>query len=187
MKVTIYGATFDMDINGKSIGELFDMIEAQGYVVYQVFADEKDISNISESEFQKLGEIEHLEVVVKELKELTLETLKEANEFIPEYIERIERFLDRIHEGTETARFIMVEQLVDTLKWFTTLLENIDYQEEDIDKDKFFTRWAETIENLLGAVEIKDFVLLADVLEYELIPVLKEYQRFIQVANKKII
>src|SRR5690554_660261 len=134
MKVTIYGATFDMDINGKSIGELFDMIEAQGYVVYQVFADEKDISNISESEFQKLGEIEHLEIVVKELKELTLETLKEANEFIPEYIERIERFLDRIHEGTETARFIMVEQLVDTLKWFTTLLENIDYQEEDIDR-----------------------------------------------------
>ena len=66
-------------------------------------------------------------------------------------------------------------------------MENIDYQEEDIDKDKFFTRWAETIENLLGAVEIKDFVLLADVLEYELIPVLKEYQRFIQVANKKII
>lgn len=187
MKVTIHGAAMDIDISGETMGELFDKIETQGYIVYQVFADGKDISNISESDFEKLGVIEHLEIVVKELKELTLETLKEVDEFIPEYIERIEKFLAKIHEGSETARFIMLQQLVDTLQWFTSLLENIDFQEENVEKNKFFMKWSETIEGLLAAVESKDLVLTADVLEYELIPVLKEYQEYIRVANKKII
>lgn len=189
MKVTVHGVNEEININGKTIGEVFDLIEAQDLVVYQVFADGKDISNINEEEFNSLGEIEDLEVVVKDVKTLTLETIKEAEDFIPEFIKRIRKFLDRINEGTEEARFIVIQQLLDTLQWLTSLLENLDgYVDNSAKKarDEFIGKWQETIENLFVAVERRDLVLISDVLEYELIPTLEEYKDFIKVTNNKM-
>ncbi|MTI59271.1 MAG: hypothetical protein FH762_04635 [Firmicutes bacterium] len=192
MEVTVHG--IDIELAGKesSIGEIFDEIQSQGSVVYRVIADGEDISNFSEEEFKELGKIGHLEIIAKDVKELTLETIKEAEEFIPKLIDRIEKFIARINDGTETARFIMIQQLLDTLDWLNTLLENIgsavgERGTNDLNQKSFFAKWKDTIASLAEGIERKDLVLISDILEYELIPVLEDYREYIQVTNEEII
>ncbi|QTL96937.1 hypothetical protein GM661_02570 [Iocasia frigidifontis] len=194
MEVIVHG--IDIELPGEKVsigvGEIFDKIQAQGSVVYQVIADGQDITNYTEEEFEDLGVIEHLEIVARGVKELTLETIKEAENFVPEFIERIEKFIVRINDGTETARFIMIEQLLETLDWLNTLLENIrsivdEKETVDLEQNEFFTKWKGTMVSLSEGIEKKDLVLISDVLEYELIPVLEEYQQYVRVTNEKII
>lgn len=192
MDVTVCG--IDIELLGKesSIGEIFDEIQSHGSVVYQVIADGKDITNFSEEEFRGLGEIGQLKIVAKDVKELTLETINEAENFIPRFIERIEKFIARINDGTETARFIMIQQLLDTLDWLNTLLENIKSAADengtiDLNEKKFFAKWKDTIASLSEGIERKDLVLISDILEYELIPVLEDCQEYIRIKNEKII
>lgn len=192
MEVTVHGIDIELVGEENSIGEIFDQIQSQGSVVYQVIADGQDITNCTEEEFKELGKIKHLEVVAKGVKELTLETIKEAEDFIPQFIERIEKFITRINDGTETVRFIMIQQLLGTLDWLNTLLQSIKNTVDEngtgkLRQKEFIARWKSTMVSLSEGLEKKDLVLISDVLEYELIPVLEEYQEYIRVTNEKII
>lgn len=192
MDVTVCG--IDIELLGKesSIGEIFDEIQSHGSVVYQVIADGQNITNYTEEEFEDLGMIEHLEIVAKDVKELTLETIKEVESFVPQFIERIEKFIAKISDGTETVKFIMIEQLLETLDWLNSLLGNIrsvvdEKGTVDLMQNEFFTKWKGTMVSLSEGIEKKDLVLISDVLEYELIPVLEEYRKYVRVINEKII
>ena len=68
MKVEIYGIDFELETEGYTVDELIEIINNKGYVVLDIIADGRDISNMSDSEIEALMPIKVLEINAKRLR-----------------------------------------------------------------------------------------------------------------------
>lgn len=75
------------------------------------------------------------------------------------------------------------QSLLDGLEWVNQFINSIKnlVQVEGVALDEIIVRWQEQLGEMLTAWENGDVVLLADIMEYEILEILKEFQSYFEM------
>ena len=188
MEIIIRGTEVDLEGYGfENVGDVFDFFTDRGYIISDLQADGQNISNSSEKEIEEIKPIEKLEIEVKEIAELEVESLEEAENYLPRAISGIEEIVAKFRQGNELKGYTMLSDLLEGLEWLSLLIEKLEDSSEinlnninEFNIKKFIKEWQEVLQKLFTAMENQDLVLIGDLLEYELLPMLKDYLKLVK-------
>ncbi|MFH0766374.1 MAG: hypothetical protein V2A61_08140 [Calditrichota bacterium] len=161
-----------------------------GQSTVQVIIDDEDITGQDWSRFREktAADIQSLELVTRDVKQVAREALDSLNEYIPRLSGQILAVAEGFRTSQERSAAELYSQVLDGLQltMHTELLirRNLGSDTTGLDKtnDTFIDsseKLGKLIEEMLNAQERGDWILLADLLEYELAPHLEDQLRHI--------
>ncbi len=108
--------------------------------------------------------------------ELMKETIESANEYIQRVIDGIGGIVYNLQSGREEKALPLCSDLFEGLKWLIECANLTKPLQKDrgiiIDSEEINT----ILEDITKAFENKDYVLLADLLEYEFMPIISGWK-----------
>jgi hypothetical protein len=129
--------------------------------------------------------IKKLEFVTKKTEDLIKETIKEASRYLPKLKRGINDTVSYFRNGKEKQAHDNYQLVLDGLEWYTSaiikILSLLDEQKLYNMTEKKIKELNKPLTDMMVAHNKKDYVLVADILEYE---ILDYIDRFIAV-NKK--
>lgn len=108
--------------------------------------------------------------------ELVMETFKSAGEYIGKVRHAVEEIVEYIQTGRENIALVRLSELPEAIEWLIQVKQltetiNLKYR-IDIDREQLNNLLAQIVE----AQANKDFVTIADCLEYEILPAIEKYR-----------
>lgn len=182
-----------------SLGRVFTDIEndlrAANQVVCRYIVNGMEISEDQEARFAtvRLTEIETLEYLTENSRDITAIVLKGWIQALPELIEKTEHLAKRmrvqglsgllksIHDVVRNCEF-----LIDSTINLKATMGDQFFCASPADWYKTEEESKKTVQEALSALENKDFVLLADVLEYDLNNVLQKWLDHLRTLEKSL-
>lgn len=132
-------------------------------------------------------------ITVVSLEEVVYSGLGHIGEGIPTLTAAIYKIVELLQSGNEgegTLRFLdVISQLEEILTIFKHTVDYVTGLPVDADGRRFLDElntFQQRVGELLGAWENRDFVLISDLLEYELVPQLETFQEQTAVLLQKI-
>lgn len=130
-------------------------------------------------------DIKKLQFITKNTENLIKETIKEASEYLPKLKNGISDTVSYFRNGEEKQAHDNYQLVMDGLEWYTgviiKVLSLLDEQELYNKAEKMIKNINRPLSNMMVAYNKQDYVLVADILEYEII----EYvDRFIDINEK---
>lgn len=182
-----------------SLGKVFTDIEndlrATNQVVCRYIVNGLEVSEAQETRFAtvKLDEVETLEYLTENGRDITALVLKGWIEALPELIEKTEQLAKRMRVQGFSGLLKSIHDLVQNCEFLIESTINLKATMGDqffgaspVDWYKTEEESKKTVRQALNALENKDFVLLADVLEYDLNNVLQMWLDHLQVLEKSL-
>lgn len=193
--------TSSFDSLKKLYENLLGEFAAQEYFVTKIKLNGEELS---ENELQKKGhlpvnDIESLELIILTMPEIALNNINNTMEYLGKLIPAVKNAseLFRTKSPEEANKYYL--QCIEGLTWFQEVVDNISsllkQELETVDlSPKSFEELQKQLLSITKEVSDsqakKDWVMLADLLEYELTPYLEEWQSvlplFVRAVQKKI-
>jgi tetratricopeptide (TPR) repeat protein len=136
-----------------------------------------------------LEKIDAQEKALEKESKTVVESLKDKQKHVPQIAKSLEEIAVDLQTGSEAYAMERLQQIIDELSSMVRTLERaeevfgLDYECLDV-KDQTIHQRSEELNNLLSEViaafENKDLVLLADLLEYELAPLISRWEEVIR-------
>ena len=177
---------------GETLGDFLLHIEkvglAQGNVVRSIKLNGHESSldsNVNRN--MRLSEIETLEVEVTSLSDIVDKNIENADAYLMKLIPGIEKSVELFRMGNEQEANQFFINIIDGVDWLSQVLDMI-LEAKAISPDAVFDGKSiqERRDNLItftqqmvDANKNKDWVLLADLLEYEILPYYQEWSNLI--------
>lgn len=147
----------------------FSHMKLDGQEIYEDFED-KIIEQIST--------LEKVEVVFLTIKELINETYLTGESYLERALPEIKKTIDLFYQGGTEQSWVNLEQILFALQWIDQLVESIEKSEHQPanwnDYLITITTIRKELAQLKSSIEAKDTILIADILNYEFLPVLEE-------------
>ncbi|MBM7684516.1 hypothetical protein [Defluviitalea raffinosedens] len=103
-----------------------------------------------------------------------MELIQTLVEYTGRLIKGINEAVDSFHEGMEGKGMDLVVQIIDGLKWtMEAITLTLDAQVEPVDVSEII----DPLNAMIEALENIDYVLIGDVLEYEILPKVEEWNQ----------
>lgn len=181
-----------------NLSEVIDSLEKEywtkGRVVCEirvngVFLTEEDESRLGQ---ENISAIERLEIKSRLPKELMMDAVQSYRELIPEIKNNVLDAAECYREMDVKRAQESFSSVLDACRWLTDALfllkKNVrNWLRTDLDGEGWKTceaRYIEVIKEIMVAFEAKDYVLLSDLLEYELANSLDEWLIQLSSADK---
>ena len=192
MKLLINGKEEALSFSGEMLGDFIVHVEqggvAQGNVVRSIKLNGQE-SSLDSSVTQKvpLSEIKTLEIEVSTLSGIIDKNIENANTYLTRLIPGIEKAVELFRTGSEQEANQFFINIIDGMDWFSQVLDMI-LAAKEISLDTVISgksiqdRQASLVDftqQMVDANKNKDWVLLADLLEYEILPYYKEWSDFL--------
>ncbi len=113
--------------------------------------------------------------------QLMLETTKTAQEYIDKLINGINQCAEDFQTGSEKRALDITLQIIDGMKWLTeamSLTKEIHKEEVNIQDINLF------LNNIIEGFENKDYILVSDILDYEIKPIISTWKQKLAKTNK---
>ena len=192
MKLLINGKEETLTCVGKTLGDFLVHIEqgkiAQGNVIRSVKLNGQETSLDSSITRQTLlTEIETLEMEVSTLSIIIDQNVENADDYLIRLIPGIKKSIELFRTGNEQEANQFFINIIDGMDWFSQVLDMI-LAAKEISSDTVIggksiqDRQASLVDftqQMVDANKNKDWVLLADLLEYEILPYYKEWSDFL--------
>lgn len=107
------------------------------------------------------------------MKSLIEETLESLNEYLPKLIEGCKEVSRDLQTGNEAAALDKLPLVLEGLEWVTEAIGGIKNNGRSINVDE--KALIPFLLDMEGALEIGDYVLVADLFEYEIAPILEQW------------
>lgn len=142
-----------------------------------------------ESRYLDIGEISRLEVKTVSDEELTRFILQDAVRQADILLQGLEKSASLFRLGTEEEANHLFAQVVEALRWLLQIGESAGQvmrpgQEKipsgKVSLSRYLSDLEDLLEEMLEISEDEDYVMLADLLEYELRPMVQEWQGILQ-------
>lgn len=188
MKLLINGKEKTVSCPGESLGDLVVHIEkndlAKGSVVRSIRIDGQEFSP-DESAIRKkpLSEIEILEIEISTLPDIINKNIENADAYLIRLIPGIEKSVELFRIGNEQEANKFFINIIDGIDWLSQVLDMV-LAAKEISPDTVFNgksiqdRRASLVDftqQMVDANKNQDWVLLADLLEYEILPYYQEW------------
>jgi hypothetical protein len=184
MKISINGAeTEESSFQGETLKEVLDAIvkSHQDTYIRRVWLDGQEVSSSApDSLMTSTSSIALLELELANLKDLMANNLGNAKEYLEKLIPGFQKAADLFRMGNEQEAHKYYLQILDGIDWFSQVVQTIvnsreiELEGQDLkDRQEKLTGF---MTQMLEANQNQDWVLLADLLEYELVPFYKDWQ-----------
>ncbi len=192
MKVLVNGKEETISFMGETLGDLLSHIEkvgvTQGNVVRSIKIDGQESSpDSSEAQRTQISEIATLEVEVSTLADMINKNIENADAYLIRLIPGIEKSVELFRMGNEQEATKFFVKIVDGIDWFSQVLDII-LTAKEISPDTVFegksiqdrrTSLVDLTQQMVDANKNQDWVLLADLLEYEILPYYQEWSNLL--------
>ena len=188
MKLLINGKEKTLSCSGESLGDLLLYIEknemAQGSVVRSIQIDgQKFPPDESATRKTPLSKIETLEIEISTLPDIINQNIENADAYLIRLIPGIEKSVELFRMGNEQEANKFFINIIDGIDWLSQVLDMV-LAAKEISPDTVFN--GKSIQNrraslvdftqqMVDANKNQDWVLLADLLEYEILPYYQEW------------
>ena len=109
---------------------------------------------------------------MKEQEALMKETVEEINAYLPKMIQGIELFVEHVMQSKEIEAQKLLTNIFEGLEWIVQAVHlTREMQPENVQEQEL----VEKFPLLIDAYENKDFLLMSDVLDYEIKPILEKW------------
>ena len=110
---------------------------------------------------------------MSELREKQIETLTTLVDYMPRLMRGIEEASQALLEDKQNEAYVLFDQILEGYEWVTQAVSLTNtLHETPIDLKESFR----IIKELFEALEAKDTITLSDLMQYELLPILEEWQ-----------
>ena len=184
MRISINGAeTEESSFQGETLREVLDEIvkSHQGTYIRRVWLDGQEVStSASDTLMSPVSSIELLELELADLKDLMANNLSNAKEYLEKLIPGFQKAADLFRMGNEQEAHKFYLQILDGIDWISQVVQTVvnsrnkELEGQDL-KDRQ-ERLTGLMTQMLEANQNQDWVLLADLLEYEMIPFYENWQ-----------
>ena len=192
MKVLVNGKEETISFVGETLGDLLSHIEkvgvAQGNVVRSIKIDGQESSpDSSEAQRTQISEIATLEVEISTLADMINKNIENADAYLIRLIPGIEKSVELFRIGNEQEANKFFVKIVDGIDWFSQVLDIIltakEISPETVFEGKSIqdrrTSLVGLTQQMVDANKNQDWVLLADLLEYEILPYYQEWSNLL--------
>ena len=192
MKVLVNGKEETISFMGETLGDLLSHIEkvgvAQGNVVRSIKIDGQESSpDSSEAQRTQISEIATLEVEISTLADMINKNIENADAYLIRLIPGIEKSVELFRIGNEQEANKFFVKIVDGIDWFSQVLDIIltakEISPETVFEGKSIqdrrTSLVGLTQQMVDANKNNDWVLLADLLEYEILPYYQEWSNLL--------
>ena len=192
MKVSINGvAQEESNFEGETVSAILDAMvqHTPGSYVRSIWLDDQEFPSDDREALQKKpSDIDSLEVELANLKDLVATNLANALDYLKKLIPGFEQSADLFRAGSEQEANKYYLQILDGIDWFSQVVSVIMSPDEgetelpDTDDESLEVRQkklTDLMSQMLEANENQDWVLLADILEYEMVPFYKDWEKIL--------
>ena len=192
MKVLVNGKEETISFMGETLGDLLSHIEkvgvSQGNVVRSIKIDGQESSpDSSEAQRTQISEISTLEVEISTLADMINKNIENADAYLIRLIPGIEKSVELFRIGNEQEANKFFVKIVDGIDWFSQVLDIIltakEISPETVFEGKSIqdrrTSLVGLTQQMVDANKNHDWVLLADLLEYEILPYYQEWSNLL--------
>ena len=192
MKVSINGVEQEeSEFEGDTIGAILDSMVQQtpGSYIRRIWLDEVEAPPDDHETLQKNpSDIQSLEVELAHLKDLVATNLANAVDYLKRLIPGFEKAAELFRTGNEQEANKYYLQILDGIDWFSQVVNIImkpdagEMVMPGSDNESLEARQAkltDLMSQMLEANKKQDWVLLADLLEYEMVPFYKDWEKIL--------
>ncbi len=191
MKISINGAeTEESSFQGETLKEVLDAIlkNRQDSYIRRIWLEGQEVSSSAQDTLMtSTSSIVLLELEVAYLKDLLANNLGNAKEYLEKLIPGFQKAADLFRMGNEQEAHKYYLQILDGIDWFSQVVLNIvKSRGNEVEGQSFGDRQKRLtglMAQMLEANQNQDWVLLADLLEYEMMPFYKDWQETLSRIN----
>ena len=185
MKLTINGVEQkESELKGETLEAILDMMvkNTPGSYIRRIWLDQQEFPSDDRETLQKKpADINCLEVELANLKDLVATNLSNALDYLEKLIPGFDQAADLFRTGNEQEANKYYIQILDGMDWFSEVVNVVMSSEGEGQEPENSLRirqakLTDLMSQMLEANKNQDWVLLADILEYEMIPFYKEWQ-----------
>jgi len=185
MKLIINGVEQEnYDIKDETLGEILDVMvkNTPGSYIRRIWLDQKEFPPDDYETLQKKpADINSLEIEFAKLRDLLATNLANALDYLERLIPGFRQASDLFRMGNEQEANKFYIQILDGMDWFSEVINIVmGSKEKGSESETIFSDRQAKLTNLMGqmleANKNQDWVLLADILEYEMVPFYEEWQ-----------
>ena len=184
MKISINGAeTEESSFQGETLKEVLDAIlkSRQDSYIRRIWLEGQEVSSSAQDTLMtSTSSIELLELELAYLADLLANNLGNAKEYLEKLIPGFQKAADLFRMGNEQEAHKFYLQILDGIDWFSQVVLNIvKSRGNQVEGQSLGDRQKELtglMAQMLEANQNQDWVLLADLLEYEMIPFYEDWQ-----------
>ena len=185
MKLTINGVEQkESEFKGETLEAILDTMvkNTPGSYIRRIWLDQQEFPSDDRETLQKKPvDINSLEVELADLKDLVATNLSNALDYLEKLIPGFDQAADLFRTGNEQEANKYYIQILDGMDWFSEVVNVVmssagEGQEPENSLRIRQAKLTDLMSQMLEANKNQDWVLLADILEYEMTPFYKEWQ-----------
>ena len=185
MKLTINGVEQkESEFKGETLEAILDTMvkNTPGSYIRRIWLDQQEFPSDDRETLQKKpADINSLEVELADLKDLVATNLSNALDYLEKLIPGFDQAADLFRTGNEQEANKYYIQILDGMDWFSEVVNVVMSSEGEGQEPENSLRirqakLTDLMSQMLEANKNQDWVLLADILEYEMTPFYKEWQ-----------
>ena len=189
MKLTINGVEQEeSDLMGETLEAILDMMvkNTPGSYIRRIWLDQTEFpADDRETLQKKTSDINCLEVELANLKDLVATNLSNALGYLEKLIPGFQQASDLFRMGNEQEANKFYIQILDGMDWFSEVVNIVmGSQGKGSESEAILSKRQANLTNLMSqmleANKNQDWVLLADILEYEMAPFYEEWQTILK-------
>ena len=191
MKISINGAEAEeSSFQGETLKEVLDVIlkSRRDSYVRRIWLEGQEVSSSAmDTLMTSITSIELLELELAHLGDLLANNLANAKEYLEELIPGFQKAADLFRMGNEQEAHKFYLQILDGIDWFSQVVLNIVKSRGNQVEGQTLGDRQEKLTGLMAqmleANQNQDWVLMADLLEYEMIPYYEDWQETLSHIN----
>ena len=191
MKISINGAEAEeSSFPGETLKEVLDVIlkSRRDSYVRRIWLEGQEVSSSAmDTLMTSITSIELLELELAHLGDLLANNLANAKEYLEKLIPGFQKAADLFRMGNEQEAHKFYLQILDGIDWFSQVVLNIvksrGNQVEGQSLGDRQEKLTGLMAQMLEANQNQDWVLMADLLEYEMIPYYEDWQETLSHFN----
>jgi len=191
MKISINGAeTQDPSFQGETLGDVLNAIleSRKDSYIRRIWLDGEEVSSSTQDTLKtSAASVGLLALEMAHLKDLLANNLVNAKEYLEKLIPGFQQAADLFRMGSEQEANKYYLQILDGIDWFSqVVLTIVNAQEDEAEGQNLAGRQkklTDLMAQMLEANQNQDWVLMADLLEYEMIPFYTDWQEVLSKIN----
>lgn len=185
MQLTVLEQSYEFKNEPGAIDDLFVQInqslEAVDLVVSHLCIDEVDVyENHYDYILENISNIKSIEVKCRTMQEMINDVLLSAEEYLQRAIPEVKILSNQLYDGLNESAWDKIEQLLEGVQWLLHMSSIMhDNQVGMQDEEAYFmftTQLLQHAQVMEEAMNNRDIVLMADIISYEILPLLESLQ-----------
>ncbi|MDK2934111.1 MAG: hypothetical protein PWP27_1921 [Clostridiales bacterium] len=109
-------------------------------------------------------------------KKLMIETLQEIDNYLPKVMHAVQSMVSYFQGGSEQQAIEVFGPFTEAMQWLLDAITLTKSMQEEYDIHVSTQELEDVLPQLLEGWENSDYILISDILEYEILPILEQWQ-----------